>query len=333
MTKIELARGIIERYIEIGVKNNTQYSKRFIATVLHSENPDQFQTIEDARGSVRDALNAKGCARKRKSSEELARRFAIIPPQVHELRNTEPFVIPTGVRNALWIADVHSRFYDRKALEIAINSGINNRCDSVIILGDFMDFYGYSKFDKNPMTVAQFEDEREWGQDILKLLQDTFGYVVLKEGNHDIRRQLNIQRLSASMPELMDLASYSDSLFFDGCHVNFVEDHRHIRYGKLNGIHGHEYYGGGGVHVAHNRLNKTFESVISAHSHVGQSKIKPTINGAPMGSWTIGCLCDLSPRYNPKNEWTHGFAVTRKDSTGDFEVENKIIYSGKVFSV
>ena len=52
-----------------------------------------------------------------------------------------------------------------------------------------MDFYQYSKFSKDPLTIDKVMDEKEWGVDVLQILQDTFGKVFLKMGNHDIRRE------------------------------------------------------------------------------------------------------------------------------------------------
>lgn len=328
MKKIDLAREIIEKYIEIALREKRQYSKRYLATVLYNENPSTFNDVEDARKIIRYALNSNGIIRP--TNEGLAKKFALIPEAIKEVENSEPYVVPTLIKKTLWIGDIHGRFYNKKSLEMAINYGIKESCDSVIILGDFLDFYGDSKFDKNPSLAFIFE-EQEWGQDMLELLQDTFGYVVLKQGNHDIRRERHIERLSVTKPELMGMARYDDYLFFDRCHVNFVEDYRHIVYGKLNGIHGHEYQGGGGIHVAYNRLHKTFDNTISAHSHKSNSVIMNTINGNIYGSWVIGCLCDLHPRYAPKNNWNNGFAITEKDTTGDFEVNNRSIFGQKTY--
>ena len=333
MRKTDIARTYIEKYIEIGQRTGKGYSKKFIATVLYSENPEVFKDSEDARKYIRMALNANGNRDNSKKNEELTSRFALLSEPQSELANLEPYSIPKGYVNTLVMGDIHSKFYDRKALETAINDGLKNGCDSVIINGDFMDFYQYSKFDKNPRVVSDFYTEQEWGVDVLSLLQDTFGIVYLKKGNHDIRLELHTQKLSASMPELQDYITYQDWLFYKGTNTVFIEDYRHIQYGKLNIIHGHEYQGGGGIHVAHNRLNKTFDNVLSAHSHKSQSLIKTTINREVFGSWTIGCMCSLSPRYSPKNDWTNGYAIIKKDSSGDFEVENKVIFNSRIFSV
>lgn len=330
MTKAELARNCIEKYIEIALRTNRQYSKRYLATVLYNENPDVFKDVEDARCIIRNQLNASGTHDRSKNKEDIARRFALIPDQIKELTDTTPFIVPTSVKKTLCISDIHSRFYDRKALEMAINYAVGQNCDSVIINGDYMDFYGHSKFDKNPAIQIIFE-EQEWGVDILEMLQNVFGYVVLKSGNHCLRRQLHIERLAATMPELIGMSDYSDYLFFDGSHVQFVEDYRHILYGKLNIFHGHEYQGGGGIHVAYNRFNKALDNVLSGHSHKAQSVIRKDINGHIKGSWATGCLCDLNPRYAPKNDWTQGFAIIEKSSDGEFDVNNRVIHGNKSF--
>lgn len=335
-TKSDIARQYASKYIELALKHKRQYSKRYISNVMFEENPDIFKDAEEARYFIRVVVGGAGvCTHdKREDNKKLAEQFALVPEALREVENTEPFDVPVAYNKTLWIADIHSLFYCRKSLEIAIDYGLKTGCNSAIILGDFMDFYGDSKFSKDPrLSISFFEQEQELGQELLRLLQDNFGYVVCKFGNHDVRRENNIFRIAQQKPELADYAKLTDFLFFDGCTVNFVEDYRHIKYGKLNGIHGHEILGGGGIHIAYNRLNKAFDNIISAHSHRGQSNIKKDINGQLFGSWAIGCLCQLNPRYWPKNDWANGFAVTERDKSGEFGVDNKVIYGGKIFSV
>ena len=329
MSKSELAREIVQRYIDLGVKHKTSYSKRFIATVLQSEHPDIFKDMEDARTVVRTVTGVKG-KRKYTTNEEITRDFALLEMPIIECE-IKPFDVPAQYKKGLVLNDIHSRFHDRKAVEIAINNGIKHNCDIAIINGDLLDFYQFSRFDKNPDIMRHFFSEREWVQDFLLLLQKTFGKVIYKKGNHDIRRELLLQRKAADMPEIQGLENVADYVFFDGSTVDVVEDYNIIQFGKLNLMHGHEYQGGGGIHVAYNRLNKSFDNVLSAHSHITQSSMKKTINSKFYGSWTVGCLCSLSPRYAPKNNWNHGFALVEKSETGEFEVINRMIVNGKIF--
>lgn len=328
MNKTDLARAIVREYIELGIKHQRGYSKRFIATVLQSKYPDVFKNVEDARVYVRRVTGANG--RKVKMDRQLEEDFALLENPMVECE-LKPFTVPKQYKKALIINDVHSKFHDRKAIEVAVNHGAKRDCDIVIINGDLFDFYQFSRFDKNNRIRAEFYSEREWVQDFLLLLQKTFGKVVFKKGNHDIRREQLIQKLSADVPEMQGLEDLSDYIMFDGSTVEVVEDYDIIEFGKLNLIHGHEYQGGGGMHVAYNRLNKAMDNVISGHSHVTQSSMKKTVTGKFYGSWAVGCLCSLSPRYNPQNNWNHGFAIVERDSTGDFIVDNRRIIDGRIF--
>ena len=328
MTKSDLARSIVQEYIELGIKHNRGYSKRFIATVLHSKHPDQFTDAEDARRFIRRVTGAGGDNIKK--DEQLISDFSLLENPIVECE-LNPFVVPKQYKRALVINDIHSKFHDRKAVEVAINYGLKKGCDIAIINGDLFDFYQFSRFDKNNRIAADFFSEREWAQDFLLLLQNAFGKVIFKKGNHDIRREMFIQKLAAQLPELQGLESMQDYAFFDGSTVDIVEDYNIIEFGKLNLMHGHEYQGGGGIHVAYNRLNKAFDNIMSGHSHVTQENLKKTITGKFYGSWAVGCLCSLSARYNPQNNWNNGFAIVERDDDGDFVVDNKRIIEGKIF--
>lgn len=336
-TKLDVVRKYVNKYIDLAIKNNKSYSKRYIATVIFNENPGLYTCVESARKAILKVTHCSGSGlRERfKKDEEIAKLFALIPEQITEYKTDEPFIMPVANNKILAMADLHDRFYNRKAFEIAVERGIKNNCNAVFINGDLMDFYGFSKFDKNPniLSVMGVEDTREWVTDILTLLQDVFGYVVVKMGNHDCHRERAIMKKAENMPELMDYVSFENYISFDGSNVQVVDEHRHVKIGKLNAFHGHEYYGGGGIHVAWNRLHKAFDSVISAHSHKAQSVVKPDINGDIFGSWTLGCMCGLSPRYCPKNDWTNGFAIIETEASGDFEVQNMVIHGSKIFTI
>lgn len=328
--KTIVAKEYVEKFIELGIKHKRGYSKRSISTAMFLENPGVFIDEEDARRYIRRATGSTG-ADKTAGGDELGRRFALIEDCTRELDNVEPFLIPIQYKKALWIADLHSRFCDRDALRVAIEYGIKQGCDSVVILGDFMDYYASSRFDKNPRVVEYFETENEWGVEVLRLLQDTFGKIFLKKGNHDIRREARIHELVPRYPDLGELQTYKDCLSFTKSSVEIIEDYRVIRFGRLNGIHGHEYQGGGGIHVAYNRGGKAMDNLISAHSHISQSSMRTAIDGSVIVSTTLGCLCDLHPRYNPINSWTHGFAVIERDESGDFMIDNRVIINGKAY--
>ena len=71
-----------------------------------------------------------------------------------------------STKSLLIIADLHSIFWEKWAVMAAIEDGVKHGCDSVIINGDFMDFYQFSKFSKDPLTIDKVMDEKEWGVDV-----------------------------------------------------------------------------------------------------------------------------------------------------------------------
>ena len=58
--KIEYAREIIKKYLDLGEKHNIGYSKSYLAQVLLNEHPGVFNDKEHARVYIRMATNAYG---------------------------------------------------------------------------------------------------------------------------------------------------------------------------------------------------------------------------------------------------------------------------------
>ena len=325
----EIARETIEKYLKIAQDKGTSFSKRYLGSVIYHEKPDMFKDEEDGRLVIRDVLGSRAGHNTNHVDDYLREQWNFLEQPVREIVDTS-FIVPKQYTKALVINDIHSRFYDREATRIAIESGIKENCNVCIINGDLLDFYQYSKFDKNPNILPYFLSERDWAIDFLEILQNVFGKVIFKKGNHDIRRELHIRKKLYDVPEMEGLIDLDDYLNFNGSTVDVLEDTQIIEFGKLNIMHGHEYYGNG-MHIAYNRLNKTFDNTLSAHSHVSQQSMRRTIRGEMIGSWAVGCLCNLHPRYCPKNNWVNGFAIVEREGNGDFLVQNRQIVDGKIF--
>lgn len=331
--KMEIARTYVERYLEIYKRTEKQFSKKFVGLVMYNENPDVFTSSEDGRMWIRASLGSAGEASKTNTLNlNLIEKFAFINDSITDTPNSEPFVFPVAYDKVLVISDIHSIFYDKQAVMAALEYGKKRGANSVLINGDFLDCYQFSKFTKNPRISADFIiNEKEWGTEFLQLLQEEFGYVVYKFGNHDIRRELQLFNFAANHPDILEMCTLKEYLSFPMSAVNFVEDYRIVKLGKLNAIHGHELYMSGGINAARNVILKTFDNTISGHSHVVQSYPMKDIDGNVYMSYKTGCLCQLNPRYAPINNWNQGFAIVEIESGGDFHVENKMIHNGKVY--
>ena len=332
MTKTDLVREYIVKYLEIYKSTNRQFSKRYLATVIFNEHPDLFPDIESIRSTIRKILDSSGTASTKNVSIdlELREQFAFLNNPITDTPNIEPFIFPKTNDKILIIADLHSIFYDKEALLAALEYGKKSGVNSVLINGDFLDFYGQSKFNKNPRITAKFiEEEQEWGVEMLSLLQREFGYVVYKAGNHDVRRENQIFMSTLVDPSIS--TSLSDYLHFDGSTIHFVEDYRIVKMGKLNAIHGHEVGMSGMINPALNIIRKTFDNTISGHSHMKQEYPLKNMDGKLFMSYKVGCLCGLNPRYAPINNWQQGCAKVEIFDDGYFLVDNKIIDKGRIY--
>ena len=75
---------------------------------------------------------------------------------------------------------------------------------------------------------------------------------------------------------------------------------------------------------------KTFSAC--SHCHTTSEHSTRDINDLMITTWSFGCLCDLSPDWNPiGNDWNWGFALINVEKDNNFEVENRrILSSGRV---
>jgi hypothetical protein len=107
-----------------------------------------------------------------------------------------------------------------------------------------------------------------------------------------------------------------------------------MKLNSLNGIHGHEYVGAISppVNIARGLYLKGKVSAFQGHNHASSSHSETDMNGKITTTFSIGCLCELSPAYMPLNKWNNGCALVELDENGeDFQFYNKRIYKGKVF--
>lgn len=239
-----------------------------------------------------------------------------------------PFVID-GKRIGV-ISDVHVPSHDKTATEAAIVFLKSKEIDTLIINGDFMDFYQISRHDKSPLRAITFGDELEEGRVILQQIRDYLGphvQIIYQEGNHE-------ERFSKFLPQQISGAkvrgaSVAEQLDLHRLNITWVGDRRGIQCGKLRIYHGHEI-NAAGVNAPRAMLAKALDNVLCGHLHREQILVKPRLNGELVGAWVTGALCDKRPHYAPVNEWVHGFATVECEPSGMFSVQLHRIIDGVV---
>jgi predicted phosphodiesterase len=261
-----------------------------------------------------------------------------VAPLAGELREDEITDLSTCNKIGV-ISDAHWPFHDLRreadgtysgayltAIEWLRNCGV----DTLLLNGDMMDCYNLSSHEK-------VENNRSWkweldaARTMVKHLRQFFGdkvRIVYREGNHEERLK---RYLAQKAKELEGTIILEELLGLNEQGIEWVDERAKVKAGKLWIDHGHEWFGGGGVNPARNYRMKAVDNVMVGHVHKTSTDLfRRPLDGTFIAGWSVGCLCDLNPRYAPRNNWNHGVALVELEAQGNFTVHNKVILQGVV---
>jgi predicted phosphodiesterase len=308
--------------------------KQAIARVLFKDFPELFRSVEDARDSVRRVTGAKGKRDQHQATYVDIRRncagFPELPKGEVDIENFDPFVIEPG--KTLHLSDVHLPFHDKDAVELAVSLGEKRNVDTVLLNGDIFDCYAQSRWQTDPRK-RNAKKEIELGVTFFEWLRGHFplARIVWKFGNHDERHG---NYLLVRCPELLGLPALELENIVEASRfgIEVVKDMQPVSMGRLYALHGHEYKFqiANPVNPARGLYLRAKKSAICGHFHQESSHTESDISSDITTCWSVGCLCDLHPRYMPLNKWCHGAAIIEHSADGSFSVENKRIFRGAV---
>lgn len=317
----------------------TQYLKKYpsIATLtlarkLYKDHPLLFTSLNSARMVVRQT-RAKA---KRTEPESIISTSTIVDPNripVSHAAVREPYVIPAKYNNILVISDLHVPYHSVPALKIALEYGLQNKANCILINGDALDFHHLSKFEKD-IRKRKTKEEFEAALILFKYIRELFpkAHIVWAEGNHDARYP---RFLASKALELFDDEYYTlqARLQLDKLRIQFVPDTCYVKAGKLSISHGHRIIRGifAPVNAARGVFLRTKESHLIGHTHSVSEHSEKTLSGELITTWSTGCLCELNPDYDPfVSKAAHGFAFVSVMSNGHYRVTNKRIVNGEL---
>ncbi len=263
-----------------------------------------------------------------------------------DVKEFKPYVIEiTCRRECLILNDLHIPYHSISAITAAIDHGLAHNVDLIILNGDILDCHLLSQFDHDP-GARQFADlcdlegkvirkgEVTMCYEFLKKLRELFpnAEIIFKEGNHDYRYSSFLTRKA---PELFYLPGVKlpELLRLKELDIAWVADKRVIQLGHLPIIHGHEYRESimAPVNAARGLYMKAKHSCACGHLHQKSEHGEITIMDKIIRTFSMGCLCDLHPKYMPLNRWTQGFARVEVEITGEYQFHNYEVINGKVF--
>jgi predicted phosphodiesterase len=299
-------------------------SRTIARYILHNYGEYFDGSLEKIRSSIRYKRGAIG---------DFNRKYATHrKPQMPMTKRYQrpPFKINPGLY--LICADIHAPYHEPKPIESMLKFAQQNKVTGKALIGDVWDceslsYWGTSRkkdYDAEICTVI----------DILDLLNHelpTKNNIYLP-GNHEFRLS---RRIQTSIPEIvgLPLAMLDEQLGLEARGFELLEYNQIIMAGKLPVIHGHEVRQiSRAVNPARGLFLKTKTWSLCAHCHTSSMHTAKDINDTILTTWSIGCLCDLKPDYNPYgNDWNWGFALVNVERDGNFEVENRrILANGKV---
>lgn len=227
-------------------------------------------------------------------------------------------------RRILVLADVHCPYHDLSALQEAIVKGQEFGADTVILLGDLMDFHRISKYPNEPDTLS-FVDECHVGSQLVFGLRESFrdADMYYIEGNHEVRLQNYVKSHASELSGLSGLEMES-LLDLHAQEVQWIQN-GFIHCGDMTFLHGHEMRGVGGVNPSRKLFNKMKKSAICGHLHRPESFYTRDGAGKLLQAHVIGHLGEPSPKYHPRNDWQHGYALVEVTKKGIVRVQNNII--------
>lgn len=254
------------------------------------------------------------------------------PPAMPESKAAaiERFTLPSGIKRALVLSDVHIPYHDIPAINAALEHGYKRGIDCIFLNGDILDLYQLSDHEKDPRKVS-LKGELDAGRSFLAELRRLFPAVPIYyiPGNHENR----MERFLYKNPQLLGNPEFKlDSLLRVAEHgVVWLEHSTAVYFGKLLVEHGDKLRGSGGVNPARTLLLKFKRPAICGHFHRTSQANGVVYDDSTLMAWSTGCLCELSPQYMPVNEWNHGGAIVEIYDGGQFHVENFQIIKGKVY--
>lgn len=304
-----------------------------LSRIIYKDNKEVFKDVENVRTILRYIEGKKG-SRDKKSVQNT-------PYFKEEPRSYNPYKLPaseeieykpykiTGVKKLAIFNDIHVPYHSISALTAAID--YTSDCDALLINGDLIDFYGLSRFMKDPRkrSVAH---ELKTTNELLDILCKKYKKIYFKLGNHDIRFEHYMMHKAA---ELLGVPEFelTNLLRCKERGIIVIKDKTIVKANSLNIVHGHEFGGSvfSPVNIARGLFLRGKTSAIQGHNHQTSEHTEPNMNSEITTTWSVGCLCELHPEYLPINKWNWGFAIVDLHKNGkDFNVTNKRIFKGKV---
>lgn len=322
MTKAKLAKDYREKY-------GWDMPTLKLARIMFNDNPLLFSNVDAARQTLRSIENKMGKSNNYKIIKEMPER----PKNPYNLPESDEAIYQPyelKAKRLLVLSDIHIPYHNIEALTCAFDFAKGEKPDAILLNGDTLDFFGLSRFSKDP-KARSFAHELKTFKEFMDILKKTFNSkIYFKIGNHE-ERYFHFLWMKAHEIVGVEEFELENIIKSRAEGIEIIKDKRIMKAGDLNIIHGHEFGGSvfSPVNIARGLFLKGKVSAMQGHNHQTSEHTESNMNGEITTTWSLGCLSELHPAYLPINKWNHGFALVDIDGQ-DFEVRNKRIFKGKI---
>ena len=230
-----------------------------------------------------------------------------------------------------FISDPHAPFQDEAACAVTMAFLRVFRPHHLWFLGDTIDFYALSRFDRDPTRALQLQVEIDEAHALLRRFRQAApeARATLLRGNHEDRLRRYLWTKAAELSGLRGL-DVPSLLGLKTLGIDYVESGQ-VRAADLVIKHGNLVRSRSG-YTATGELDKAGLSGVSGHTH----RLAQVYRRNEAGTYTwveAGCLCDLQPQYleGAVADWTHGIAYGHLERAGNrFIIHTLPIVNGRV---
>jgi predicted phosphodiesterase len=311
------------------LKKYESSSIRTIAQLLQEHYPTLFTNYETTRSLLRQH---SGLDKHNKRIEPIIKQR----PQSREnpfglpesRANKRKFVKLEKANKILWLSDIHFPNQDNEALTSALQYGLDNKIDCIVLGGDILDNEPFTSHDAPPPLYSEIRQWFDMVADFLDMLIDRFNCPIhWIEGNHDnwYKRYLMKKAPALFHDEYYTLSS---RLKLRDRNIVWHDQNVILMAGKLPMTHGHMIVKGffSPVNPARGVYNRIKSSMLIGHCHTTSEHSESILNHELSTTYSTGCLCTLAPDYDPFNtKHNQGFAMIEVNENGNYRVHNKRI--------
>lgn len=212
-------------------------------------------------------------------------------------------------KKVVFVSDIHAPFQDEASIKACLSFIKFWKPTEIIFMGDVVDFYAISRFNKDPNRALQLQKELDIAHHILKRFCQSAPQAkkIFLKGNHEYRLQ---KYLWSNAPELSNLRSLTvpEQLHLKDLGIQYIDNGKITKNGMVI-KHGNIVRKFAG-YSAKGEFENCGISGVSAHTHrLGQ--YWHTHEGGIFTWIECGCLCDMKAEYMEGKvaNWQHGFGI------------------------